>query len=38
LANGMVNVIDPQSGERIEQVRLEGAVRGGGGMIGNLDC
>ncbi len=37
VANGMVNVIDPQSGERIEQIRLEGAVRGGGGMMGNLD-
>jgi outer membrane protein assembly factor BamB len=37
IANGMVNTINPQTGERIDQARLEGAARSGGGMMGSLD-
>ena len=36
VANGVVTVVDRESGERLDQVRLEGAVRGGGGF-GSLD-
>lgn len=36
-ANGTLNTIDPNTGERLSQDRLEGAARRGGGMMGSLD-
>lgn len=36
-AGGMLNVIDPETGERSSQERLEGVARRGGGMMGSLD-
>jgi outer membrane protein assembly factor BamB len=36
-ANGMLNTIDPTTGERVSQDRLEGVARRGGGMMGSLD-
>lgn len=36
-ANGMLNTIDPKTGERSSQDRLEGVAQRGGGMMGSLD-
>ena len=36
ISNGVVTIMDAKSGDKIDQVRLEGAVRGGGGF-GSLD-